>query len=515
MGDLPPLGADDFAPYFEAIHGYAPFPWQARLAAHLVAGGGWPEVLDLPTGSGKTAAIDVAVFQLAVEAGRASRSAPLRVVYVVDRRTIVDQAHNHAQKIVRAIEQSKHGVLTVVRSRLASFGRDAVPLRTALLRGAIARSDLWARSPDQPLVAVSTVDQVGSRLLFRGYGVSDAMKPIHAGLLGNDVLYLLDEVHLSEPFRETLAAIGGRYGQWGDTRLRSPFAVVEMSATPGSSRHGTFRLEADDECHPVLSRRLQATKFTTLAQSAGRAFVSDVEKHVKPLVARSGATVAVVVNRVAAARELHERLSSVLKAADVHLLTGRMRPLDRDALEQGLFTRDLTGWGTRPTPPRAAPKNPKADAPVFVEVKEATAFDGQTATPDGRYRAINGRLVVTTPPEGRRIQQLWTTKEFGTDFVLKLEFRATPNADSGVFLRQPQLQCRDFLLAGPYNQLKQFKQGDWNELVVTVKGDIAHATCNGELLTDNMKLPATGPIGLEGDRGQMEYRRLRLKPLAP
>ena len=177
--------------------------------------------------------------------------------------------------------------------------------------------------------------------------------------------------------------------------------------------------------------------------------------------------------------------------------------------------RDLTGWGVRPTPPRAAPKNPKADAPVFVEVKEPVAFDGQTASSDGRYRAINGRLVVTTPPEGRRIQQLWTTQEFGTDFVLKLEFRATPNADSGVFIRQPQLQCRDFLLAGPYNQLTQFKQGDWNELIVTVKGDTAHATCNGELLTDNMKVPAAGPIGLEGDRGQMEYRRIRLKPLTP
>lgn len=177
--------------------------------------------------------------------------------------------------------------------------------------------------------------------------------------------------------------------------------------------------------------------------------------------------------------------------------------------------RDLTGWGVRPTPPRKAPKNPKADAPVFVEVTEAANFDGLTASPDGRYRAINGRLVVATPPEGRRIQQLWTTQEFGTDFVLKLEFRATPNADSGVFIRQPQLQCRDFLLAGPYHQLKQFKQGDWNELVVTVKGDTAHATCNGELLTDDMQVPAAGPIGLEGDRGQMEYRRIHLKPSAP
>jgi hypothetical protein len=136
-----------------------------------------------------------------------------------------------------------------------------------------------------------------------------------------------------------------------------------------------------------------------------------------------------------------------------------------------------------------------------------------TESPDGRYAAINGRLVVKTPAEGRRIQQLWTTEEFGEDFILKLEFRATPNADSGVFIRKPQLQCRDYPLAGPYFELQNYKPQDWNELVVTVKGGIAHATCNGELLTDDMEVPATGPIGLEGDRGQMEYRHLRLKTL--
>ncbi|MEE3181265.1 MAG: DUF1080 domain-containing protein, partial [Planctomycetota bacterium] len=132
---------------------------------------------------------------------------------------------------------------------------------------------------------------------------------------------------------------------------------------------------------------------------------------------------------------------------------------------------------------------------------------------DKRYVAINGRLVVTTPPEGRRFQQLWTTKDFPKDFTLKLEFRATPNADSGVFIRNPQLQCRDYLLAGPWKELKNYKPQDWNEMVVTVKGGIAHCTCNGEVLNAEMKVPATGPIGLEGDRGQMEYRRIRLKEL--
>ena len=190
---------------------------------------------------------------------------------------------------------------------------------------------------------------------------------------------------------------------------------------------------------------------------------------------------------------------------------------DNFQLEPGFVSlfngRDLTGWGFRPTPPRRQPANPRPDAPVFVEIKEAVAFDGKTESSDGRYAAINGRLIVKTPAEGRRIQQISTTEEFAGDFILKLEFRATPNADSGVFIRQPQLQCRDYLLAGPYKELKQYREGDWNELVVTVKSGVAHATCNGELLTDDMAVPETGPIGLEGDRGQMEYRRIRLKRL--
>jgi lysophospholipase L1-like esterase len=176
--------------------------------------------------------------------------------------------------------------------------------------------------------------------------------------------------------------------------------------------------------------------------------------------------------------------------------------------------KDLTGWGFRATPPRKAPKNPKPNAPLFVEVRQPEDFDGKTESSDGRYRAINGRLVVTTPAEGRRIQELDTLRDFPEDFVLKLEFRATPNADSGVYLRKPQLQCRDYLVAGPYKDLKNYKAQDWNELVVTVKGGIAHAECNGEVIEDALKLPATGPIGLEGDRGQMEYRRLQIKTLA-
>ena len=152
--------------------------------------------------------------------------------------------------------------------------------------------------------------------------------------------------------------------------------------------------------------------------------------------------------------------------------------------------QDLTGWGYK-----------------------TNNFDGQTASSEGRYVAKNARLIVTTPPEGRKIAQLWTTQKFPKDFVLKLEFRATPNADSGVFIRSPQLQCRDYPLAGPYTNLAKYKAQDWNEMIVAVTNNVGYCTCNGEVLEAAFKLPATGGIGLEGDRGQMEYRRIRLQEL--
>ena len=178
---------------------------------------------------------------------------------------------------------------------------------------------------------------------------------------------------------------------------------------------------------------------------------------------------------------------------------------------------DLTGWGYRATTPEdiesATHWQTSFESAPWPINKEAVKFDGLTASPDGRYVAKAGRLIVTTPPGGRRVQQLWTTQEFPKNFVLRLQFRATPNTDSGVYLRGPQLQCRDYLLAGPYTKLQNYKPQEWNDLEVTVKNGVAYCTCNGEVLEEAMKVPATGPIGLEGDRGQMEYRRIRMMEL--
>jgi hypothetical protein len=165
--------------------------------------------------------------------------------------------------------------------------------------------------------------------------------------------------------------------------------------------------------------------------------------------------------------------------------------------------KDLTGWCFRAKPEKNSPK--------VGEVAEK--FDGKTASSDdGRYSAKDGVLTVNFPKgKERLVSQLYTVEEFPKDFVLKLEFRASPNADSGVFLRKPQLQCRDYLVAGPYKNLKHYKPQEWNTLEVTVKNGVARCLCNDEVIEEALKLPETGPIGLEGDRGQMEYRHIQLK----
>ena len=162
--------------------------------------------------------------------------------------------------------------------------------------------------------------------------------------------------------------------------------------------------------------------------------------------------------------------------------------------------KDLTGWGSQI----------KTQDGVIFE-----SLDGKTESKDKRFSGKEGVITINFLIEGKgeRWVNLWTAKEFPNDFMLKLEFRASKGADSGIFLRGKQLQCRDYLLAGPYKNLKNYKAQDWNKIEVVVKNNVAHCTCNGEILEEALMIPATGPIGFEADSGQMEYRNIQLKEL--
>lgn len=197
----------------------------------------------------------------------------------------------------------------------------------------------------------------------------------------------------------------------------------------------------------------------------------------------------------------HLLLASLLLSTSLHADDWQPEPGFKS-----LFNgKDLTGWCFRAKTDR---KDPKIGAITAT-------FDGKTEARDaGLYTAKDGIFTITFPTEADKLTgQIYTVEEFPRNFILKLEFRAGVNADSGIFIRKPQLQCRDYLVAGPYKDLKSYKAQDWNQVEVTVKNGIAHCTCNGEVLEAALPLPATGPIGLEGDRGQLEYRRIQLKPL--
>ena len=342
-----------FTECFQAIHGYPPFPWQARLADVVASQGAWPAVIAAPTAAGKTAVIDVALFHLATQAGRPlhERTAPLRIFFVVDRRIVVDGAFERARGIAAALDGTAPVPPTRwMRDQLLRYGGDR-PLTTALLRGGVVRDESWTRSLIQPTVCISTVDQVGSRLLFRAYGARRGAcntLPIHAALVGNDALFLLDEAHLSEAFAGTLQHVS-RYRTWASSPVRSPFHVVQLSATPRGA--DAFREDKADRQHPVLRRRLATPKFAVLVpvatkkialktpanerralQEANRgALVEALVEAARRLADDTSApkVIAVVANRVRTARAVFDQLR---QEQDAVLLTGRSRPVDRDAL---------------------------------------------------------------------------------------------------------------------------------------------------------------------------------------
>lgn len=324
-----------FSDFFITIHGHAPFPWQEMLADRER----WPDAIDLPTASGKTACLDAAIYRLAT-----GKPMPRRIWFIVDRRIVVDEAHDRAKKI--AMTLATNPALAPIAEALRRLGGSDCPLAVARLRGGTWRDDSgWARDPRQPAIICSTVDQLGSSLLFRPYGHGLNTASIYAGLAANDSLILLDEAHCSEPFRQTLTAIKRFRGSpWCREPIETPFEFTIMSATLAANEDdgtATDVFPADKERsraldHEKLHERFNASKVATLRPVGNKSDKDD------PLVEAAAAQakqyqqagrqrIAVMVNRVNTAKEIHARLT-LQSDGEIVLLTGRLRPLDRDAI---------------------------------------------------------------------------------------------------------------------------------------------------------------------------------------
>ncbi|ADG68962.1 CRISPR-associated helicase Cas3, Anaes-subtype [Planctopirus limnophila DSM 3776] len=312
----------DFSAKFEQLTGSPPFPWQAALFERMTTGKevDIPSVCHIPTGLGKTSIIAIWLLALA----RRPNDLPTRLAYVVNRRTVVDQTTTEVERIKKNLSAANLGI------------RD---LMISTLRGQFADNREWSKNPALPAVISGTVDMIGSRLLFSGYGVGFKARPLHAGFLGQDTLLVHDEAHLEPAFQKLLESIMSeqqRERSTSDVPWR-PLQVMQLSATirsdddKSSQKSPPFGLSPSDEKHPVVKQRLQATKTMTLQE------VADEKKPlVEAVVARalelrdSNRTVIIFLRKLDHVESVQGELEK--KKLSVQFLTGTQRGYERQQM---------------------------------------------------------------------------------------------------------------------------------------------------------------------------------------
>lgn len=334
------MQADDFSTFYRDIHGWEPFPWQRQLVHSILEHGTWPSLVDVPTGLGKTSMLDIAVFLSTLDCDRhgSDKIGRRRIYFVVDRRIVVDQAAHHAHEIEAALAEAVPGTVAAqvadrLRNMAGPTARDGL-LPTVTMRGGVTWDAAWLSRPDQPGIVTGTVDQIGSRLLFRGYGVSQRRWPIDAALVGMDALVIGDEAHLAAALTTTLASVAAH-----DTSSASlgvpPATVVQLTATgrdPGVGWTPPF----DEATHldvPEAAQRLNAPKRLRLITTPKATAAKEMAAVAADQAATPGARVLVVCNTIDRARDVHTLLGKAFpESVHLDLLIGRSRSVDREAV---------------------------------------------------------------------------------------------------------------------------------------------------------------------------------------
>jgi CRISPR-associated endonuclease/helicase Cas3 len=294
-----------FTTEFQILTGYEPYAWQIALFNNLVLGD-IPKNINLPTGSGKTSSIPVWLLAFVK-----SPTLPRRLVYVVDRRSVVDQATAVVEKMVARLS-------TELQNALSSYTLpDEALLGISTLRGELADNEEWSKLPFRPAVIVGTVDIIGSRLMFSGYGDGAYDRPRHAGLLGNDALIIFDECHLVPAFEILLRNVENAGG-----KLKH-FRAMTMSAT--STSNDSLVLTEADLANATLHARLNARKTLTLVEAP-----SVIKKTISIAMKDAPQRTIIFVQSPRTVVEIAAALKANL--SNVVALTGTIRGKERDEL---------------------------------------------------------------------------------------------------------------------------------------------------------------------------------------
>lgn len=462
-----------FLAFYRAINDRDPFPWQARLANRLATDGTWPDEIGVPTGMGKTACLEIAVWWLASQADRApeERTAPTRIWWVVNRRLLVDSTAEQACKLAKKLEDSwnssdsegdaKPGedALAMVAKRLRSLsaGRGEPPLKVISLRGGLASRT--PTDPSCPTVILCTLPMYGSRLLFRGYGSS--LRAVDAAMAGTDSLVLLDEAHLAPHLRSLTVALNecipGAQPLLGNQRSRATVVTLTATGDPASSR-SRFDLDDDDKRHGVIRQRLDATKRLELIETEG-----DIARHLAEgtirLMEEAGrpASFLVFANTPRTAREVFNRVKKETRKKspepDLQLLTGLTREREAKRIRRHVvLDRD---HGMAATRPAATPRERHlvvvatqtlevgADLDAEYLITEACGVRALTQRL-GRLNRLGNQddaraLYIHVPPEKRRGgkdkgENLWPVYGKEPEHVLQRLKDAQPQPDETVNL---------------------------------------------------------------------------------
>lgn len=345
-----------FASFYRAINGREVFPWQLRLAEQVADTEKWPAEVGVPTGLGKTACLDIAVWWLASQADRApsSRTAPTRIWWVVNRRLLVDSTAEHACYIAKVLRASvgtdgnteaDHTLATVAKAlrSLTSEPADADPLEVIRLRGGVKTRT--PTDPAQPAIVLSTLPMYGSRLLFRGYGSSRKMRPTDAAMAGTDSLVLLDEAHLAPHLVSLCDALEECASKQRDVLqgVRSRPRIVALTATGRTEDQSRFDLDDRDYAHPIVRQRLDAPKPIRLLECEARYVAKTLANAMKSLLADAPgpATGVVFANTPKTARQAFEQLKKLMSdSAEILLLTGRSREREAERVRGRVLHRE-------------------------------------------------------------------------------------------------------------------------------------------------------------------------------
>lgn len=306
-----------FAKEFETITGHAPYPWQQRMFDMIVKGN-IPDTMVIPTGLGKTSIMHIWLLALKHTRTHQHGYVPTRLVYIVDRRVIVDQASSEADKLRKKIEsdddcKSKIGRLNISKLRGG---------------GGLEDNRNWMKEPHMPAIIIGTIDMIGSRLLFSGYGVGRGVRSFYAGLLGQDSLLVLDETHLSPAMESLLKDVEQISDINGADRLYPP-KVLCMSATQPKKGNSVISLESDDMCNNAVKSRYRAVKELEVKKIPPKDNV--VDEVAKCAKTKSGRVI-VYIKSPKDALKISKNLEK--DGRDVVVLTGTIRGFERDRLSE-------------------------------------------------------------------------------------------------------------------------------------------------------------------------------------